>query len=116
MENAMLIAIMLSLSSIVAGQIFLIFIDLPNSTNSNPQELHEKIATIKYSARWWHDQLEDYSLQKVVVLLNRAERQGLIKKENSGYGDYKIYIPCKSLDKNKKEKEEKIFDFFIKNA
>ena len=96
--------------------LFPLFINQPKATPPTPQEQHEKVATIKYSVRWWHSQLENCPLQKVVARLGLAERQGLVKKENSGYGDYKVFIPCKNLGKNKKEREEKIFDFLLKNA
>ena len=96
--------------------LFPLFINQSKAAAPNPQEHHEKVATIKYSARWWHNQLENYPLQKVIVRLGIAERQGLVKKENSGYGDYKVFIPCKNLGKNKKEREEKIFDFLLENA
>lgn len=81
-----------------------------------PEERREKVATIKYTTRWWHSQLEGYPLQKVCTRLIAAERQGLVKKDDSGYRDYRVYIPCKNLGKNKKEREEKIFDFLLKNA
>ena len=96
--------------------LFSLFFNQPKETPPTPQEQHEKVATIKYSARWWHSQLENCSLQKVVAYLGVAERQGLVKKENSGYGNYRVFIPCKSLGKNKKEREEKVFDFLLKNA
>lgn len=96
--------------------LFPFFINQLKVTPPTSQEQHEKVATIKYSARWWHNQLENCSLQKVVARLGLAERQGLVKKENCGYGDYKIFTPCENLGKNKKEKEEKIFDFLLKNA
>jgi hypothetical protein len=84
------------------------------ATPPTPQEQHEKVATIKYSIRWWHSQLENCSLQKVAAYLELAVRQKLVEKENSGYGSYRIYIPCKNLSKNKREREEKIFDFLLK--
>jgi hypothetical protein len=96
--------------------LFPLFINQPKATPPTPQELHEKVATIKYSARWWHSQLENYPLQKVVARLGLAEKQGLVRKENNGNGDCKVFTPCKSLGKNKKEREEKIFDFLLKNA
>lgn len=93
-----------------------LFIKQSKTTVPTAQEQHKKVADIKYSARWWHSKLENCSLPKVVARLSLAEKQGLVTKEESGYIDYKIYIPCKNLGKNTKEKEEKIFDFLSKIA
>jgi hypothetical protein len=96
--------------------LFPLFINQPKANTLTPKEQHQKVATIKYTARWWHSQLANNSLQKVVVRLGVAERQGLVKKENCKYGSYKVYAPCETLGKNQKEREKKIFDFLQQNA